>query len=230
VEVDMTRKKKIIIGLFTLVFSTKILIDRSIFAAPQTAQSPNSSEESLRLKRDHFYKSFTFGLPSLDQLDGGEITDCFAPGVRERLSLEAKTIVIGKITNQHAFFSKDRRNAYTEFSFMVEQVIKAETKQPIKVDEMLTTSRWGGKILLSSGRVQDWLIRGLGMPMAGNRYLLFLEDHQDEAMFYILTGYEFGAEGIKPIDSLDAKVLSFSSYKGSDEQEFIRIIKEAIVK
>lgn len=226
----MLRVKQIFIALFALTWATDVLIDSSVFAASKVAQAANAPEESLRLKRDQFYKRFTFGLPSLDQLEGGEITDCFAPGVRERLSLEAETIVIGKVITQQVFFSKDQRNAYTEFSLAVEQVVKNETSQSIRINDTLTTTRWGGRIQLSSDRVQEWAIRGLGMPMMGNRYLLFLEGHQDEAIFYILTGYELGPEGIKPIDKLDENVLPFSSYKGSDERDFLRIVKNEIFR
>src|SRR5262245_21686920 len=70
------------------------------FSRPEVA---DSNERALRLKRDKFYERFTFGLPALDLLndgkpvDGGtiEITDCFAPGVRERLAIEADTILVG---------------------------------------------------------------------------------------------------------------------------------------
>jgi hypothetical protein len=95
---------------------------------------------------------------------------------------------------------------------------------------VLTTTRWGGQIQLSSGRVQKWAIRGLGMPKAGNRYLFFLEGHQDEAIFYILTGYKLSPQGIKPIDNLNEKILPFSLYKVRDEHEFIQIIKDGISK
>jgi hypothetical protein len=58
-------------------------------------KSRNTAEQELRSKRDQFYRRFTFGLPSLDQLNGGQITDCFAPAVRETFALESKTILIG---------------------------------------------------------------------------------------------------------------------------------------
>src|SRR5215831_16922824 len=124
---------KIILVLILLVAVTNTLFSQAEhnqaggsdpIAEYRTPKSNNTAEQELRSKRDQFYRRFTFGLPSLDQLNGGQITDCFAPGVRETFSLESKTILIGKIFEAKAYFSDDRRNVYTEFLFNVESIIR----------------------------------------------------------------------------------------------------------
>lgn len=210
--------------------------EQSPIASFSTTGASDPNEQSLRLKRDKFYERFTFGLPALDLLDNGkpvnegtiEITDCFAPGVRERLAIEAGTILVGATSDAKAFFSGNKKHVYTEFSFVIEQVIKDKATHPLNVNDRILIGRWGGRLRFPAGKVEQFTIKTLGMPKSGRRLVLFLERHEEEQFFYVITGYELGNGIISPLDNLDEHKLPFSAFRGSDELEFLKLIKEKV--
>lgn len=187
-------------------------------------------ERALREARDKHYERFTFGLPSLDQVGGGEHTDNYAPGVREKLALEKDTVLVGVVINAQAYFTKNKKHVYTEYIVRVNEILKKGEVIPLEVGMDIVTERWGGGVQFPSGEIRHYGVRTLGMLEVGQRYLFILEGHQKEQDFYIWTAFKLSGGQISPIDKLDSKLLPIAGYKGSDENEFLIKIRKAIAE
>lgn len=186
------------------------------------------AERALRELRDKHSARFTFGLPSLDQIGGGGTTDCYAPGVRERLAIEKDTVLIGGILDAQAYLNPTKQHVYTEYRVRVEQVLKHDGDMEPSSGNEIVTERWGGGIRFPSGEIREYWVRKLGMPEVGQRYLFFLEGHKQEQDFYIWTAFKLGVDRITPLDDLDSKLLPLAAYKGSNEIEFVSEVKKFI--
>ena len=183
------------------------------------------TERALRELRNKHHERFTFGLPSLDQLGGGEHADCYAPGVREKLALEKDTVLVGEVMKAHTYFTKNKKHVYTEYVVRVNEVLKQRRATPAEVGMEIVAERWGGAVRFPKGEIRRYGVRTLGMPEAGQRYLFILEGHKD---FYIWTAFRLSSGQISPIDKLDSKLLPLAGYKGSDESEFLIEVRKAI--
>lgn len=188
------------------------------------------TERTLREARDKHYERFTFGLPSLDQVGGGEHTDCYAPGVREKLALEKDTVLVGDVINAQAYFTRNKKHVYTEYTVRVNQILKKGEAILLEVGMEIVTERWGGGVQFSSGEIRRYGVRKLGMPEVGQRYLFILEGHQKEKDFYIWTAFKLSGGQISPIDKLESRLLPLAGYKGSDESKFLTKVRKAIAE
>ena len=186
------------------------------------------TERALRELRNKHYERFTFGLPSLDQLGGGEHTDCYAPGVREKLALEKDTVLVGEVMKAHTYFTKNKKHVYTEYVVRVNEFLKQHRATPAEVGMEIVAERWGGAVRFPKGEIRRYGVRTLGMPEAGQRYLFILEGHKEEQDFYIWTAFRLSSGQISPIDKLDSRLLPLAGYKGSDESEFLNEVRKAI--
>jgi len=82
-------------------------------------------------------------------------------------------VVVGNITSGQAYLSNDKRDVYSEFQIIIQEVLKEPSARRIGPGDSIAVERYGGAIRLSSGKV---LIRGItefSMPLVGKRYLLF---------------------------------------------------------
>jgi hypothetical protein len=59
------------------------------------------------------------------------------------------------------------------------------------------------------------------MPAVGARYALFLNVLDDD--YRILTAYEFGTEGVMPLDNS----RQFERYRGQSESDFLQALRNA---
>lgn len=221
------------LGLLLLIAATPLLFREQVHAQrrPNPAialyNQPEISDpdaRALRKVRDAHFERFVFGLPSLDQLPTGGTTDCFAPGVRERLAAEKDTVLIGGIIDAHAHLNSTKQHVYTEYQVRVEQVLKNEG-DGLSTGKEIVASRWGGEIQFLDGEVRQYWVRKLGMPEIGRRYLFFLERQKDGGDFYIWTAFRFNSDSITVIDDLDSKLFPLAAYKGSNEVGFISQVR-----
>lgn len=185
------------------------------------------AERALREMRDKHYERFTFGLPSLDQVGGGGTTDCYAPGVREKLALEKDTVLLGGIIDAHAYLNSTKQHVYTEYRVRVEQILKSGS-DVLNPGKEIVTGRWGGGIQFPSGEVREYWVRKLGMPDVGQRYLFFLEEQKEGGDFYIWTAFRLNADSITVIDDLDSKLFPLAAYKGSNEIKFLSKVRKVL--
>jgi hypothetical protein len=187
------------------------------------------AERALRRIRDKHYERFTFGLPSLDLVGGGGTTDCYAPGVREKLALEQDTVLVGGIIDAHVYLNSTKQHVYTEYRVRVEQVLKSGG-DALSPGKEIVTGRWGGGIQFSSGEVREYWVRKLGMPDVGQRYLFFLQGQKEGGDFYIWTAFKLNNDSITVIDQLDSKLFPLAAYEGSNEVEFFSKVRKALAR
>jgi hypothetical protein len=143
------------------------------------------------------------------------------------------TIIIGEISDAHAYLSPDKTGIYSEYTAHVEQVVKRYAKRPISVNGVVDSQREGGRVRFPSGRVQSYITHYQGVPVIGRRYVLFLKSNEGSVTFTLITGYELRDGRIYPLDGVDlspgaTELEQFAAYKEADETSFFRDLEAAM--
>jgi hypothetical protein len=118
------------------------------------------------------------------------------------LSCKADAVVIGIVQNKSAHLTEDETFVYTEYEFLINDVLKNNTRSPIEVNGSIQITRPGGLIKLDNQiiRVVDQLYEPL---QTKKEYLLFL-NYIPAANGYIVSS----AEGDFLIEDNSLKTLS----------------------
>jgi hypothetical protein len=141
---------------------------------------------------------------------------------------QSNVIVIGGITEAHAYLSSDKNGVYSEFTLSVDEVLKDDSSTTqLKPGNAIVLEREGGRVRYPSAKVSQFSIIGWGMPRVGRRYVLFLTHNQQEQDFNILTGYELREGRVFPLDSSPG-VVHFESYTNANEDGFLNELLAAI--
>jgi hypothetical protein len=115
---------------------------------------------------------------------------------------KSAAIVIGEVTEAHAFLSQDQTDIYSEFSIQIEQVLKSEDQS--NSASVVIAERKGGRLRLPSGKIAISRVNHQAMPRIGGRYLFFLTHSFPKGGktedFYLLTGYELRGGDVFPLD------------------------------
>lgn len=137
---------------------------------------------------------------------------------------QSNVVVIGNIISSQAYLSNNKEGIYSEFGFQVEKVLKDDS-HVITIGNRIDVEREGGRIRQPSGRITRYSIAGQNMPRVGKRYMLFLTCSNPEQAFDILTGYEFRAGKVFPLDEAGDM---FDLYRGIDDVDFLSAVQDAI--
>jgi lipopolysaccharide export LptBFGC system permease protein LptF len=137
---------------------------------------------------------------------------------------ESDLIVEGKVTDSAAYLSNDKGIVYSEFTFRVSDIVKADANITVNKNDSIVTERIGGRVKYPDGRMTRVTALGQGSPMKGKKYLLFLTKVEREN-YRILTGYEL--QGNK-VFALDGSQLTrrpqaewvFGKHNGKDYRKF----------
>jgi len=143
---------------------------------------------------------------------------------------QSDVIVLGEVVEAEAHLSDDQTGIYSEFTMKTEEFFK-DTTGSLSPGNTITANRIGGGVRFASGKIQEYRIFEQGMPLKGNRYVLFLK-HEESGDFSILTGYRLSNGRITPLDGSNsddpASGMVFSLYKGVDESQFLQELRTAI--
>lgn len=129
--------------------------------------------------------------------------------------LQSDAVVVGKVTAAAAYLTEDKTGVYSEFTFCVEEVIKA-SRTPLATGAFVTLDRAGGRVRFPSGKISQFSLDGFGMPRVGHRYLLFLKGDAEQD-FQIITGYELLNGRVFPLDRSTSSDTNFDIFKNSEE-------------
>jgi hypothetical protein len=156
------------------------------------AAAQPDSKDVLRVRRGERYNSPNSPLPELgEQSDTQLFEDDAGTYYHEPMPFDqSDAVVVGDIASGQAYLSNDKRDIYSEFKLVLQEVLKEPAARHIGTGDSLDVERHGGAIRLPSGKV---LIRGISdfsMPLIGKRYLLFLRYDQNAQDFSILRGYQ----------------------------------------
>jgi hypothetical protein len=136
---------------------------------------------------------------------------------------QSDVIVAGKVVDAQAHMSDDRTEIYSEYSVEVSDIFK-NNGDPL--DRTISGTREGGAVRFASGKVQEYRIVHLGVPMKGNLYVLFLK-REEAGDFSILTGYELSNGLVTPLDG-ERPGLPFDYYKNVAESQFLQDLRSSI--
>lgn len=135
--------------------------------------------------------------------------------------VESDLVVVGTIGGGQAYLSENKRNVFSEFTLIVEEVFKSKSSG-VSHGFVLTIDRIGGHVKYPNGQKVLYRIAGLNMPQIGSRYLFFLTSKHNMDDLSILTGYELTQTGAVPLDEGVPAVTSLTGTSGKDILQTVR--------
>ncbi len=164
----------------------------------------------------------------------GEHADTIVTSVDWEVGLPAlpvarsRAVVIGQITHAEAYLSTDKTGVYSEFTILIDKVLKNESDISMVSGAAVVPIRSGGRVRFPSGHVTLQYTRGQGMPRIGKRYVFFLTRENLEHNLDILTGYELKGGRVALLDYAGDDTHPRAKYKKSDETSFLKDLQAAI--
>ena len=206
------------------------------------ADTPEPSDPEKRAKR--LAKNKTYSDPYLQEKDRlstvgiGAIHNEWDLGLESALPVaQSSAVVAGDVIDAKAYLSEDKNNVYSEYTVLVEEVIKDDSREPIAAGASIATDRLGGSVRFPSGRVASLFVPGQGVPEVGKRFVFFLGFNRREAgnravagpremNRHLLTAYELREGKVFPLDYTGGR--NFDNYKGRGETAFLNEIRSSV--
>ena len=144
---------------------------------------------------------------------------------------QSNAIIRGTVINRRAILTDDKLGIYSEFSISIAEIFKDDPNL-FRINQVVTVSRPGGAVRLSSGKIHRYTISSQGYPQQGKEYILFL-NRNEEGDFSILTGYEVDGAVVQPLDGKRGSrnkedQLQFDTYRGVSRETFIGALQRAL--
>jgi hypothetical protein len=137
---------------------------------------------------------------------------------------QSKAIVIGRVTDGHAYLSNDKTGVYSVFSVQIEQTLTNHSNVVVAVGRSIEVEREGGRVKFPSGRIHLYMTNEQNMPEIASRYVFFLTAGENEDVFHIITAYELRDGKVFPLDNLSKP----KSYQDADEAAFLSELRSKI--
>jgi hypothetical protein len=138
----------------------------------------------------------------------------------------------GIVIDSSAHLSNDKSGVYSEFNIRLTEIVAGDPT--FKNGDIITGTRFGGRVKYPSGQIVRYRVSNLGSPMKEKRYLFFLKA-TSETDYKILTAYELRGNKIVALDGIKVKNNSkgkniFDKHTGQDIPDFKREVAERLVK
>jgi hypothetical protein len=197
------------------------------YAGPEPANSEERGKrqnKSRRYKGRHLKEDYRVEDSTLIS-EGGRI-----PAIPLAFS---HVVLIGEVTDAQAFMSEDKKGVYSEFTILVDEVLRGENQSSLARGNTVVTEREGGRVRFESGHILRYSVDRQSMPRKGRRYVLFLRRNDQAENLYIVTGYELRVGKVLPLDGVNvpqgaSKLPQFAAYENADEIEFLDAVRKAI--
>lgn len=137
---------------------------------------------------------------------------------------ESELVLVGTIGSGQAQLSENKKNVFSEFTLIVESVLKSKDPGVVQ-GSILTADRIGGHVKYPNGQRILYRIFGINMPQTGSRYLFFLTSKHNKSDLSILTAYEFTQDGVAPLDEELPQVRRFA---GMNEKDILQRVRELL--
>lgn len=142
-------------------------------------------------------------------------------------------VVLGEVVDAKAYLSNDQTGVYSEFTVRIERVFKNDESNVVFPGQLITTERWGGRVIFPSGRIIIYGNRGQGMPQLGQQYLFFLERNPEQ--YNLLTAYQLRSDQVQPLDGRSApggenSDWAGNAYIGTTVTQFLRDVERSVAK
>lgn len=138
---------------------------------------------------------------------------------------KSSAVVVGQVTDAHAYLSNDKTGVYSVFTFQVNEVLKNSSSVRLTTASTIEVERDGGRVRFPNGRLHLYMISEQDMPQVGQRYVLFLTGGSDGSVFEIVTGYELRDGRVYSLDNL----RNARKYDGRDEASFVSKLRKSDV-
>jgi hypothetical protein len=135
---------------------------------------------------------------------------------------ESDIVVVGTVGTGAAHLSENKRNVFSEFTLIVEDILKSRISGIVQ-GSVLTIDRIGGHVKYPNGQKVLFRVAGMNMPQSGARYLLFLTSKHNKEDLSIVTGYELTDSGAIPLDELP-QVASLTGVAEADILQRVRSV------
>jgi hypothetical protein len=192
----------------------------------QELAAASAKERELREERGHRYNQRApdalGNLPS--NWEGFATGTDWYLGVAALPLDQSDVVIVGNVASSEAHLSNDRTGVYSEFSIGVNEVLRNRLDTSTRVGDVIVGAREGGVVRFQGGRLFRYTVFNQGMPRPGRQYLFFLSANKQGGDYDIVTAYELSGGQVVPLDDSAA----FAAYKGSDQQKFLGIVREAI--
>jgi len=144
---------------------------------------------------------------------------------------QSDAIIRGTVVNRRAVLTDDKLGIYSEFSINIAEILKDDPNL-FRINQVVTVSRPGGAVRLSSGKIHRYTISSQNYPRQGKEYILFLKRDEEED-FSILTGYEVDGTVVQPLDGKRGTrnkedELPFDIYRGVSRETFISALQKVL--
>ena len=137
---------------------------------------------------------------------------------------ESDIVVVGTVGSGEAHLSDNKKNIFSEFTLIVEEVLKSKTSG-IGQGSVLTADRIGGHVMYPNGQKFLYRVVGVNMPQVGSRYLFFLTSKHNKEDLSILTAYELTETGAVP---LDEQLTETAALNGMSEKDILQRVRGLI--
>jgi len=141
---------------------------------------------------------------------------------------QSQVIILGRVSDSQAFLSTDKTAVYSEFTVVIDEVLKNDGPEQLKSGGVVVADRSGGRVRFPSGSVTLSQTQGQGMPRAGRQYVFFLARRDQEENYSILTGYELKAGRVALLDNPGGNTHPIAEYKGVEQTTFLETLRNAI--
>jgi hypothetical protein len=99
---------------------------------------------------------------------------------------QSDVIVVGQVTSAQAFLSEDKTNVYSEFTVLVDEILKNNSSGGLTPGNPITTVRTGGAVRFPSGKLIQRGFGGRPFPLTNRRYVFFLKYETEEQDYPII--------------------------------------------
>ena len=137
---------------------------------------------------------------------------------------ESDMVVVGTVGSGQAHLSDNKKNIFSEFTLIVQEVLKSKTSG-IGQGSVLSVDRIGGHVVYPNGHKVLYRVAGVNMPQIGSRYLFFLTSKHNKEDLSILTGYELTEAGAVP---LDEQLTEVAALTGVSERDILQRVRGLI--
>jgi len=137
---------------------------------------------------------------------------------------ESDLVVVGTVGNAQSHLSENKKNIFSEFDLVVEDVLKSKLSG-VAQGSVLTIDRIGGHVKYPNGQKVLYRVFGMNMPQAGSRYLFFLNSKHNKEDLSILTGYELTQNGAAP---LDEELPQVKNLTGVSEKDILQRVRNLV--
>lgn len=135
----------------------------------------------------------------------------------------SRLVIVGRVSDAKALLSNEKKGVYTEYSVIIDKVLKADEERPVKPGNVVVVDRPGGVVRYPTGQKVLYVVDGQTLLAGNGRYVFFLDtDDPRNPNYKIVNGYSLNEGKVMALDN----TKSHSAFNGKPEVDFLQLIAE----